>query len=247
MNIALSSLPIVWQELRQNKILCEHDISISATQGCDLIVFPEMTLTGYGKESIENVMKAGAYHFFLTLALIHRIYILFGWVRYENGKYYNSATLCSDKGVELFTYNKIHPFTFAKEDQYITKGDTLCFSKLPFTTLSPAICYDLRFPEMYRKLAQKAETIVTIASWPQSREDHLRTLLKARAIENQVFSIGVNRSKSDNEGITYSGIPYVYGPDGTLFEGEKLHPYLYKYKLDNNLVKKESLIDKRTI
>ncbi len=239
MKIALSSLPIVWQEVRQNKILCEHDIAMSSKNGCDLIVFPEMTLTGFGRESTENVQSVGAYHFFLTLALVHRIHILFGWVRYEDGKYYNSATLCSDKGIELFTYDKIHPFSVAQEDEYITKGNILCATKVPFTTIAPAICYDLRFPEIYRVLALHAQTIVTIASWPQEREEHFSTLLKARAIENQIYSIGVNRSKVDNNGTCYSGTPYVYAPDGALIKGEALHPHLYSYSLDSSLVEKE--------
>jgi len=239
MNIALATVPTVWQDIRRNKILCEHDISISAAHGCDLIVFPEMTLTGFGKESAENINITKAYHFFLTLALLHRIHILFGYVRYEDGCYYNSATLCSDKGVELFTYDKIHPFSYAHEDEYISKGSYLCNAKIGDFSISPAICYDLRFPELYRTLSLRSHSIITIASWPQTREDHFSSLLKARAIENQIFSIGVNRGGEDNEGLSYSGIPYVYSPDGTLLEKTPLDTHLYSYSLEESVVAQE--------
>ncbi len=236
MNIALSTVPTVWQEVRRNKILCEHDIALSSSSGCDLIVFPEMTLTGFGKESLENERVAGSYHFFLTLALIHHIHILFGWGRYEEGRYYNSATLCSDKGIELFTYDKIHPFSYAHEDEYITGGKYLCDAEVGGVSISPAICYDLRFPELYRAVSKHSDAVITIASWPDSREDHFASLLKARAIENQMFSVGVNRGGVDDEGNSYRGTPYVFAPDGSAVEGECLHSNLHRFPLDEKTV-----------
>ena len=76
------------------------------------------------------------------------------------------------------------------------------------------ICYDLRFPEVFRRVAKDVQAIFIIANWPSERKEHWRTLLKARAIENQCFVIGVNRTGKDGNGISYPGSSAIFGPLG---------------------------------
>ena len=102
-------------------------------------------------------------------------------------------------------YSKMHPFSFAKEDQYFSAGNTRVIFHIEGIPASVFICYDLRFPEIFRDIAREVQAVFVLANWPSTRKDHWETLLKARAIENQCFVIGVNRTGKDGNGIRYPG------------------------------------------
>lgn len=113
-------------------------------------------------------------------------------------------------------YRKIHPFTFAGEDKVFNGGTEISFGEIDPVTIGLTICYDLRFPELYSSLGKKCELIVNIANWPARRVDHWNALLKARAIENQLFVVGVNRTGVDGKGLEYKKSSQIINPNGEL-------------------------------
>ncbi len=239
MRITLCSLSIEWQDVEKNKKLITEAVIESKKYGSSLVVFPEMCLTGYGKESIEKVEETNALLFFSEISKKHSIHIIFGWVKTVNSLHYNSATLLDDNGIELCTYDKIHLFTFANENTYITQGNTPFFCPLLETTIGLTICYDLRFGELFRYLADFSEIIFNIASWPKSRTSHFITLLKARAIENQLFMVGLNRSGYDNDNVLFGGDAVVFAPDGREVERKEIAENLFLFDIDVSEVVKE--------
>lgn len=115
----------------------------------------------------------------------------------HDGTWRNRALLLGRDGSELAHYDKIHLFTYMNEQQRFSAGSTPVVADFEGLKLGLAICYDLRFPELYRALrAAGAEVLITIAQWPLSRIDHWDVLIRARAIENLCVSIGVNRCGS---------------------------------------------------
>ncbi|NCB01329.1 MAG: carbon-nitrogen family hydrolase [Spirochaetia bacterium] len=239
MLIALCSLNVEWQDVKRNKILVREAVQTSSSKGANLVVFPEMCLTGFGKESVEHVKDSDALSFFSLLAKEFQIALVFGWVRGENSSYFNSATIVDNNGVEKLTYDKIHLFRHDGEDEYITGGKEVPHTILDGIRVGLTICYDLRFSEIYRYLGEFVELIIAIASWPQSREEHFLTLLKARAIENQLFIVGLNRSGRDNKGLTYGGNAVVFTPCGKEVEKKNIGTHLDLFDIDINKVKEE--------
>ncbi len=112
------------------------------------------------------------------------------------------------------TYRKIHPFSYSTEDKNYTKGEATVITKINDFSAGLSICYDLRFPELFRQYAKnKVDIIIVIANWPDTRIEHWRTLLKARAIENQCYVLGVNRVGNDPK-LNYPGFSSIVDPMG---------------------------------
>lgn len=126
--------------------------------------------------------------------------------------YYNRLGIAENGELKL-NYAKIHPFSYGFEGDYYQGGRKLKSVEWKDTTLGAFICYDLRFPEIFQISSEKSEIIFVIANWPRSRIDQWDTLLKARAIENQVYMVGVNRT-GDGDGLHYNGHSAIYSPDG---------------------------------
>jgi len=111
----------------------------------------------------------------------------------ENGKIYNTAFAVDVDGSVRASYRKVHLFPLFKEDMFLEGGDRPVVTNLAGVDVGLAVCFDLRFPELFRKLALLGARIILIPSlWPRERLDHWRVLLKARAVENQYFVAGVN-------------------------------------------------------
>jgi predicted amidohydrolase len=138
----------------------------------------------------------------------------------EKGR--NIAVVYDRRGIRIAAYTKIHPFSFSGEDKYYIAGNDTVIFDIDGIPSSIFICYDLRFPEVFRKVAKNVQAIFVIANWPSSRKDHWEILLKARAIENQCFVIGVNRTGTDGNG-HYSGASHIFDPSGNgiLFGNDK--------------------------
>ncbi|MCX7612578.1 MAG: hypothetical protein N2043_13440 [Ignavibacterium sp.] len=118
------------------------------------------------------------------------------------------------KGQLVKLYRKIHPFSYANENKFFSAGKKPAITKVKNFNIGLSICYDLRFPELYRKYAKKkVHLIVNIANWPDTRIEHWRILLRARAIENQCYVAGVNRVGRDVK-LNYNGYSSVFDPMG---------------------------------
>lgn len=221
MRVALVPLDIKWNDKDFNRNTCSSIISVASSHEIDLIVFPEMTLTGFNmkpQETAENFSTSETISFFQKEAGRHGVAIIFGVTIIENNEYYNSACFIDKKGTLVDRYSKVHLFSHAHEDLEFQSGDELTRVTLDGIEIGLTICYDLRFPELYSALSETSELIVNIANWPIKRDLHWRTLLQARAIENQRVIIGVNRSGTDNLGEVFSGISTCTYPDGSIAE-----------------------------
>jgi omega-amidase len=162
---------------------------------------------------------------FREISREYRLDLVFGLVIKQGDKAANTLIHLSPTNDVLTQYTKIHPFTPAGEDRFFVGGKTLATASRGEFTFGYTICYDLRFPEIFSALAKKSNVIVNIANWPKRRLTHWRTLLQARAIENQIYVIGVNRTGTDGNGLKYersSGIVNANGEfvDPIATEGE---------------------------
>lgn len=146
----------------------------------------------------------------------------------DSGKPFNLAVLFDPAGAEILTYGKIHPFSLGGEDLIFTGGALVPTAAVEGFTLQAAVCYDLRFPELFRVhtgegAAHRVDLIAVPANWPESRREHWDVLLRARAIENQCFVVGVNCTGSQH-GTRYAGGSCVVSPKGEVLanagEGE---------------------------
>jgi len=182
----------------------------------DLIIFPEMTLTGFTmkSEKFAEELTGENYNFFSTFAKEKKCALMYGFIERGNKKNFNTLVHLNNQGKIINKYRKIHPFSYSKEDMFFGKGKETVITKVKGIKIGLSICYDLRFPELYRYYAKnKAHLIVDIANWPDTRIEHWRTLLKARAIENQCYVVGVNRVGDDPK-LHYTGFSSVFDPMG---------------------------------
>ena len=200
----------------------------------DLVVYPEMTLTGFTMESQkvkEDELSSETITFFKEQAQKYKVSIAFGVVLSKGEKATNNLVVVSEQGV-LATYAKIHPFSYAGEDNYYQAGDELKKLTIGGATIGLTICYDLRFPELYQAYSKDCYVILNIANWPERRVSHWRALNKARAIENQVFMIAVNRIGTDGKGLQYVFSSHIVSPYGEELKGTSLSEEVVVYDLN---------------
>jgi omega-amidase len=221
MKIATASLDQIWEDKEANIDLCEKFIRESSNKSADLVIFPEMTLTGFSPSNtllVEDVYSSNTLEWFGRLSKQYNINIIFGACLKEKGKILPFNMLCiADKcGVVIPLYAKIHLFSYACEDQYLIPGNKVVTYKIEGITFGFAICYDLRFPELFSTMASSFDAIIIIANWPSSRVDHWNVLLRARAIENECIVFGVNRIGVDNNKIKYEESSVMVLPDGSI-------------------------------
>jgi omega-amidase len=233
MKICLVSLDQKWEDKDFNIKRCEDFIKLAINQNSKLIIFPEMTLTGFSVRNIslaEDFNTSDTIKKFQTLAKKYTIFIMFGvTLSAPASKAQNALITVNNQGKILSKYIKMHPFSVAKEDEIYLAGNDLTITEIEDFKIGNSICYDLRFPELYRLYAQTINTHVNIANWPVDRIDHWNTLLKARAIENLCYMVGVNRTGIDGLGYKYVSSSIIFDPAGKecrpIFEKDELTIY----------------------
>jgi predicted amidohydrolase len=153
------------------------------------------------------------------MANSHRIWVAGSMLEERAGKYYNTLAVYAPEGSLAAVYRKTHLFRLMQEEQYLASGPETAMVELPWGNAGLAICYDLRFPELFRGYALAGAQLMLIpAEWPNPRREHWRTLLRARAIENQCFVAACNRVGETN-GAHFFGASAVISPWGeTLVE-----------------------------
>lgn len=161
---------------------------------------------------------------------------MYGVIEKGKNKNFNTLVHLNNQGKIIKTYRKIHPFSYSKEDKNYGKGKDIVISKVQGFKIGLSICYDLRFPELYRFYGkEKVDIIIDIANWPDTRIEHWRTLLKARAIENQCFVVGVNRVGSDPY-VNYNGFSSVFNPMGKELLAVENKEKIFDVEIDKALV-----------
>jgi len=218
MKIALVQLDIEWESKKANLENAQIFIEKAAHEKCDLVVFPEMFNTGFSMniESIAEDEDGTTASFLSGMAERYDINLIAGFpAKSLDGRKGRNLAIAYNRNGELIArYAKMHPFSYEKEDQYYIAGDNTVIFNIDGMPSSVFICYDLRFPEVFRSVAREVQAIFVIANWPAARKEHWETLLKARAIENQCFVIGVNRTGKDGNGFYYAGDSCIFDPSG---------------------------------
>lgn len=183
-----------------------------------LLVLPEMFATGFSMDFASLAEKSAdspTLDFLGEIARQYQCAILAGMVLDRDGQLTNDAVMVTAAGEFQGHYSKIHPFTPSGENVAGTAGRQVATFSLHDWTLAPFVCYDLRFPEIFRQATPAAELLVVLANWPTPRIEHWVTLLRARAIENQAYLIGVNRVGSDPH-LDFSGRSLIIDPKGEI-------------------------------
>lgn len=217
MKIVGVQLDIAWEDKQANYDRVRALLDGSQVEPDSLIVLPEMFATGFSM-NVDGICEdphGKTEPFLADMARQHRSYLFAGVVtKGPDGRGRNEAICLDPSGKVVARYCKLHPFSFAGETEHYVSGDEVITFPWGGFTVSPFICYDLRFPEVFRASVRLAANLfVVIANWPQAREVHWTALLKARAIENQAYVIGVNRCGSDPKN-AYSGQSMILDPRG---------------------------------
>ena len=215
MKIAMMQFSPIWESKEANMNFIEAKTSL-LDKNTDLLILPEMTLTGFTMNSKEHAeeIDGKSLKFFIELSRKLKTDIAAGIIEKDESEYYNSLFHFNKQGLIKAVYRKIHPFSLADEEKHFTRGNEIVISVINNHKLGLSICYDLRFPELYRlNVKEGAEVMINIANWPIKRIKHWKSLLKARAIENQCFMVGVNRIGNDPYQ-TYNGCSAVFSPMG---------------------------------
>lgn len=184
-----------------------------------MLVLPEMFSTGFSMNvsAVAENESSATEAFLAELAARTGCAVLGGLVTVNaNGRGRNESLTVAPDGSHLARYQKIRTFTYAEESDYYDRGSELAMFDWQGWRVCPLICYDLRFPELFRRGVDKgAELFIVIASWPTARIEVWLTLLRARAIENQAYVIGVNRTGAD-PARAYPGRSVIVDPWGEL-------------------------------
>ncbi|MEW9672614.1 carbon-nitrogen family hydrolase [Ammoniphilus sp. 3BR4] len=204
----------------------------------EMIILPEMWNTGYALEKAEEIADVDgerARALFSSFAKKHQLAIIGGSVLYKDsntGDITNTMMVFDNEGKEILRYDKMHLFRLMDEDQYLKAGNSFGLFEYGGTTFGTMICYDLRFPQLSRKLVKEgAKVLINTAQWPTPRVDHWRTLLQARAIENQSYMIAVNRC-GESRNTPFPGSSMVIDPWGELILSGDDKEQIYSIEID---------------
>lgn len=233
--IAVAQFAITIGETEKNLSAGRQAIERAAGSGAVLVQLPELWLTGYDLKNCEIHSRAVPQFcdHMQTLADRYQVVIGGSTITSHGGKYYNSYLLFIPGQSVPAQYDKTHLFRLLEEDVFFTPGDHLTVVDLKWGRIGLAICYDVRFPELIRAYADRGiDCLLVAAQWGAQRTEHWRTLLRARAIENQIFVIAANGFGSIHEK-QLAGYSVVLDPWGnTLAEAGPTDPALLTARLD---------------
>jgi omega-amidase len=150
---------------------------------------------------------------FSALAADHGLWVIAGLSIRREGRYLNSALAFAPDGSLAATYDKQRLFGYAKETEIYSSGSVPCVVEVCGVTIGLFVCFDLRFPELFREVGPDVDAFVLLANWPSPRQRHWEVLTQARAIENQCYMIAVNRI-GEAGGLKYVGGSAIFDPKG---------------------------------
>jgi omega-amidase len=220
MKVHLVQMDIAWRDKSANYAKVKRLLDASPVRGGDFVVLPEMFATGFDVQA-EGIVEGDSLclaqtGMFLSEIARERGICIFGSgiTPCSSGKRQNIVQGFGPDGQSLGSYQKMHPFTFGGEHKRFSAGEGIVLFDVFGVSMAPFICYDLRFPELFRHAVLQGAKIMTVsANWPGTRHAHWLPLLQARAIENQCFVLGVNRVGRDQY-FPYEGQSVAYGPKG---------------------------------
>ena len=204
---------VVPNKYKATRASIENQIEQANPNNGEFIVLQEMTDTGWSMQ-LDKIAGIGTVEWACTVAKQFGVWLQVGWADCVQGSGKNCVTICSPSGDAIATYTKVHTCNPLNEGKYYGRGEELIILDLGNVTICPLICYDVRFPELWRHAALAGVDVFTVSSsWPLPRIQHWRSLLIARAIENQAFVVASNRVGKDDLA-TWGGLSIVVDPLG---------------------------------
>jgi predicted amidohydrolase len=241
LTVSLAQIAVAQSQPEANLEKGERLIAEAARRGSGLVCFPEMWTTGFNWARNEQMAKAHEAVIDKVAEMARRYAI---WVNGsmlaldEGGRVSNTSILFSPEGQKAWIYRKTHLFSLFHEERHMAAGRCLTVALPPWGPTGLSVCYDIRFPELFRTYALKgARLVLSPMAFPHPRLDHWKILVRARAIENQLFMIGVNQVGSEDFGpddtVTYFGNSVVIDPWGrTVVEASETDEMLLTATLD---------------
>ncbi|NLO90864.1 MAG: carbon-nitrogen family hydrolase [Elusimicrobia bacterium] len=230
MKIAVCQFDMVWEDRKANQAkIAEMLEKCPEKNAIDWLVLPEMTLSAFSMNVPAATLDDSDTAFFSGLAKKHSLNISYGGV--QDG--YNNLITVDKTGKTVSSYSKIHLYSFADEAKHYKYGQKQHTFQLEGMNVTPAICFDLRFPYLFWNTAAQTDIFVVIASWPAQRAEHWMTMLRARAEENQCYIVGVNRTGKDHF-LPYSGNSMIFDPLGKIVADAKSDEGITVAQIDVN-------------
>ncbi len=240
LNITLAQMRIFYGDVKRNVAQAEKLIAEAAARRSHIVVLPELWSTGMAVDNAKTFaseLNQGIFAQLSTWATQYKLTIVGSTLEKRGLEVANSAPIFAPNGRMMGVYRKIHLFGLMEEDKYLQPGASPVAVDMPWGVTALAICYDLRFPELFRKYAleQNAKLIILPAEWPLTRVEHWRTLLVARAIENQCFVVACNAA-GDINGTVYAGNSMIVDPWGRVVVSAGEEPQLLTGEIDLDLI-----------
>jgi predicted amidohydrolase len=224
LTISLAQMEFRFGDVEVNFARAKEWIAEAAERGSDLVLLPELWASGYDLKNwtkYASPLGTGAFSRVVDFAQKHQIAIGCSLLEKEDDQAYNTFLLAGPAGEIWGVYRKVHRFRLLEEEKWLAAGNQLVLAQTPWGPVGLSICYDLRFPEMFRPYAIAGSCLTLIvAEWPERRVAHWSKLLQARAIENQMFVAGVNKV-GGSQGVKLGGHSAVVDPWGVpLVQGD---------------------------
>ena len=238
LTITLIQTDLAWEDKTANLDRLEHKIRL-LKERTEIVVLPEMFSTGFSMkpEQFAETMDGETVEWMKRIAAERKI-VLTGSLIIKDEEHYHNRLIWMLPNGEYGFYDKRHTFGFAGEDKYYTPGNKRLIASVKGWKINLQVCYDLRFPVWARQspIAEDAEydVLIYVANWPERRSHAWKTLLCARAIENQSYVIGVNRVGNDGNNVYHSGDSMVIDPLGEVLYHVKDDEDVFTITLDKN-------------
>ena len=236
LTITVVQTNLYWEDKKANLEMLEEKI-YSIKEKTEVVVLPEMFTTGFSMkpELLAETMEGATIQWMKKIAAQKKIILTGSVIIEDQGNYYNRLIWMLPNG-QVGYYDKRHLFAFGDEDKHYAAGAKRLIASVKGWKINLLICYDLRFPVWARQTPGEAEydLLIYVANWPEKRVHAWKTLLQARAIENQCYVVGVNRVGKDAKDIVYSGESLVADPMGEVLYTKKDAEVIFTITLEQS-------------
>jgi predicted amidohydrolase len=235
LSVSLIQSSLFWEDKNQNLAMLEEKI-MGISVKTNLVILPEMFSTGFSMKPLDlaETMDGETIGWMKRIASTKKIILTGSLIIKDNGHYFNRLIWMLPNGTLGF-YDKRHLFAYAGEDQHYTAGAKRLITSVNGWKINLQICYDLRFPVWARQQTNhdspEFDLLIYVANWPEKRSHAWKTLLTARAIENQSYVIGVNRVGKDGNQIHHSGDSMLIDPLGNILFTKSQEEIVHSFEL----------------
>ena len=234
LSVTLIQTALFWEDKNRNLAMLEDKI-MGIDEKTNLVILPEMFSTGFSMRPtvLAETMDGQTIEWMKKISNAKKIIVTGSIIIEDNGHYFNRLIWMLPNGNYGF-YDKRHLFAYAGEDQHYTAGNKRLITSVNGWKINLQICYDLRFPVWARQQSNESpeyDLIIYVANWPERRNHAWKTLLTARAIENQSYVIGVNRVGEDGNQINHSGDSMLIDPLGNILFSKQQEEVIHSFVL----------------